>query len=649
VIGVASPEYEGVSGDAEVWLPMSALREIVEPSMLEDAWNQHFFAIGRLADGVGVDQAQQEVAAFGATVMERFPPPVGAQRLVAGARIVGFEEARTNQDAATSMMALLAAVLLVLLIATANLAGLLLARGASRQHEAAVRASLGAGRARLLRQLLTESLTLAALGGAMGLLFASSGIELLGSWLTESIGTDSARGLEYIAPEALSLDWRVFVFGLALTAGVGLAFGMLPALQAARTDPASWLKGGRGAIGARRRLLGVGSRDVLVAGQVALAVVLLSAASLMMRTTLALQRVDLGFDGENLLTATYALTPVDEQAGIEPGVFHPELIDRIRTLPGVLDAGVGEVPMGGPTQHGIVLGSDGNPDLNPNQHFWVRTQAVSDGFLTMMGADFVEGRDVERTDEWNTEKVVILGRSAAEELFPDGNALGGRIQLSRSGYGSPGATVVGIVEDMQFGRPDAPVERLIFLSVRQSPPLATGLLIRTAGDPEELVPAVRSTMAELAPQVALTSTMSMDARSARTTVRARVLSMLLAFFGLVALFLVAVGLYAAVAYAVTQRTRELGLRASLGAGRASLVTLVARQGLGVTAVGVVLGVVGSWWATRFLRDLVFGLEGVDAPGLLGVCVLLVAVAFVATWLPARRSMRIDPMVALRRE
>lgn len=646
VLGIVEDDYRGVSGEAEVWIPMSSLWEVVEPSMLEDAWNQHFFVMGRLADGVSMEQAQDEVAAFGSTVMERFPPPVGAERLVAGARVVSLDEASTNPAAARSVWALLAAVILVLLIATANLAGLLLARGAGRQREAAVRASLGAGRVRLVRQLLTESLTLAAIGGVVGLALASVSIDLLGAWLAESLGTGSARGLQSIDITALTVDWRVFAFALALTGGVGLAFGMLPAWQAARTDPNQWLRGGQAAIGTRRRMMGLSSRNVLMVGQVALAMVLLSGASLMMRTTLNLQSVDLGYDGENLLTAMYALTPADEQAGVDPGTFHIDVVERLEAIPGVIAASVGEVPMGGPTWRIIVLGSEGRPELTPAEHVWIRIQPVADGHLEMLGADFIAGRGIESTDDWNTEKVVVIGRTAAEELFPDSDPIGQKIKLSWSGYGDPGATVVGVVEDVQLGRPNDPIERQAFVAVRQSPQLETGVLVRTSEDPETMIPAFRAAMGELAPDLAVTSVMSMESRASATTVRSRVLTMLLGFFGVAALFLVAVGLYGTIAYTVSRRTRELGLRASLGAGRVSLTGLVLRQGLGVTLVGIGVGLVGSTWTTRFLDDLLFD-TAVDPIGMGGVSVLLFAVALLAAWLPARRGTRIDPMEALR--
>lgn len=646
VIGVLPDGFDGVTGGARVWIPFAALREVVEPSMLDDAWNQHFYVLGRLASGATLERARSEVQAFAATIMERFPPPVGASRLIAGADVVAYRDARENSTVATSVMVLFVAVFLVLLIATANLAGLLLARGASRQREAAIRASLGAGRGRLVRQLLTESLVLSAIGGALGVGLALMGVDVLGGWLTQALGTGGGRGLEYIDVDTLSINWRVYAFAVVVTAGVGLAFGLLPAWQAARTDPSRWLKGAAGVGGGRRSRWGISGRNALITGQVALAVILLAGASLLMRTTANLQSLELGFDKDNLLTALYSLPPA-AVAGSDPGIQHLEVLEVLRALPGVTAATLGEVPMGGPTWRTIVLGSDGRPELSPEEHTWIRIQPVADDHLTTLGATLLDGRDIQTTDDWNTEKVIVLSKSTVDELFPDGSPLGQRVQLGWSGYGGSGATVVGVVEDIRLGQLGTEAERQGYVALRQSPRDETGVLIRTAGDPGALIPAVRSAVAEILPGVALTSVMSMEARTWRATVRPRILTMLLGFFGSVALLLVAVGLYGTIAYTVTRRTPELGLRASLGAGRASLAALVMKQGLGVTLVGIGVGVAGSVWATRFLRSLLFGTEPVDPMSLASVSALLFLVAALAAFLPARRGTRIDPMVALR--
>jgi predicted permease len=649
VVGVVEEGYEGLGGTAEVWIPFSSLRQVEDPTITEDPWNQYFHVLGRLMPDATIEGAAEEARVFGGRIMERWPPPPGAENMKSSLGVVRFADARGNAGSKTSMVALFTAVLLVLLIATANLAGLLLARGAARRTEAAVRVSLGAGRVRLLRQLLTESLTLAFLGGLLGLGLADFGIGAVGRWLSESLGTAGGRGLEFLDPEALTIDWRVFGFALALTAGVGLLAGLLPAWQTSATDPGEGLRGGRTTIGSRRSFLGLGSRGAMIVAQVAIAIVLLAGASLMMRTTLNLERVDLGFERERMLTAMYSLSPADEAAGIDPAVFHSEVVERVRELPGVIAASAGEVPMGGPTWRTLVLGSEGRPELTPAHHVWTRIQPVSDGHLTLLGADLLEGRDIERTDDESSERVVVLGRSAVEELFPNGRPLGQRVQLAWPGFEEQGATVVGVVEDMRLDQPGAAPERLAFVSMRQGAQPETGLLIRTAGAPEAILPSVEAELGKVGPELALTSAMSMETRAAAATIRPRVLTLLLGFFAAVALFLVAVGLYGTIAYVVAQRRPELGLRASLGAGRVSLLVLVLRQGLGVTLVGIVAGVGGSLWATRFLAGLVFGTGTTDPAGLLAVSAGLFLVALIAAYVPARSGTRVDPAIALRAE
>jgi predicted permease len=647
VLGVLPQGFDGITGGAEVWVPFSALREIEDPTLLEDPWNQHFNLVGRLAPGVTLGTAREQVRAFGSTVMERFPPPVGASQMTSSADVVPYMEARMDPGARTSVLALFGAVLLVLLIATANLAGLLLARGTSRQRETAVRASLGAGRSRLLRQLLTESLVLSLAGGVLGVAAAWFGVNMLGTWMADTIGTGGGRGLQYLDPDSLAINGRVLLFAALVTGGVGIGFGLLPAWQAARTDPSATLRGGQSGAGAAGPAETSARRNGLIVIQVAVALVLLAGASLMMQSMANMQRADRGYDAERLLTAIYTLAPSDVQAGVDPGTFHTAFLDRVRELPGVTGATLGEVPMGGPTQRTIVMGSDGRPDLTPATHTWVRVQPVADGHFGVLGAGLLEGRDIERSDDGDSENVVILNESSVAELFPDGNPLGRRIRLPFPGYLEIGATVVGVAADQQLGPPGSPVERQVFVSVRQAPQLATGLLIRTAVEPSVLVPAVRATFAELSATSALTSIMSMEDRTATVTARPRVVTMLLGILSALSIVLVAAGLYGIIAFTVARRTQELGLRASLGADRASLAALVLRQGMGVTLTGIVLGVIGASWATRFLQGLLFGTDGLNALSLMGVSAALFAVACIAAYLPARRAMRIDPMVALR--
>ena len=470
VLGVLRPGLDGITGGAEIWVPFSAMREVENDSLLDDAWNQTLNVMGRLARNSTLQSARAEVQTFGATIMERFPPPVAASRLVSGGDVVPYRTARVNPVAEASMFALFGAVALVLLVATANLASLLLARGAARQREAAVRVSLGAGRARLVRQLLTESLSLAVMGGVLGIGVAWVGVDVIGTWLTDAVGTGSDRSLEYLDPDSLSLDWGVLTFGALLTGGVGVVFGIFPAWQAARTNPAATLKRGGASLGSGPTASGLPGQTALIVFQVGVALVLMTGATLMMRSLSNLQSVDVGYDSERLLTAVYGLSPVEEQAGVDLATFHLDFLERVRVLPGVIGATLGEIPMGGPTYRTIVMGSDGDPQLTPQTHTWVRLQPVADGHLGLLGADFLEGRDIEAGDGRDTQRVIVLNRRAVDVLFPNGNPIGQRIQLGWAEFAGDGATVVGVVESLQFEQGFGLSPELQgWVSVRQAP------------------------------------------------------------------------------------------------------------------------------------------------------------------------------------
>jgi predicted permease len=649
VLGVVADGFRGVTGRAELWIPFAALRAIQNDGMLDDAWNLHFQVLARLGEGVSFETAQAQVRAFGATQSLRYPAPVAAQRFRISADILRLADARVNPVARESMIALFGAVVLMLLVATTNLAGLMLARGANRQREAAIRASLGAGRARLLRQLLTESLTLALVGGLLGVCLAWLGVDVLGSRLADAIGTEGGRGLMYLDTTALSIDWAVLGFALATTGGVGLGLGVLPALQLARTPPNAALKGGAMTGGVLHRIQGAAGRNGMLVVQIAVAMVLLVGASLMMRSLAAMQRTDLGFEPENLLTAVYTITPADEDAGLDPGTLHVDFAERLRALPGVTGVALGTVPMGGPRWTTIVTGSDGDAELEESSHTWMQLQPVDEGNLAVLSVELIEGRDIERADDRDSDRVIVLNQVAARQLFPEGNAIGRRLRLGWPGYGYPGATVVGVAGDVQLASPGTEIPLQAYISVRQSPQLATGVMVRATGDPLDLVPAVRSSLAEVAGNIPLTSVMTMDERAIALTARSRAVTTILGLFGAGALILVAVGLYGMIAFMVARRTREIGLRASLGADRASLATLVLKQGLTVTAIGIGVGLAASAVATRYLESLLFDTPRLDPAAMAGMAIVLFAVSMAASYVPARRAMRVDPMVALRAE
>jgi predicted permease len=647
VVGVLPADFAGVTGGVDIWVPMSALREIGDPGYLEDPWNLHFHVIGRLKPEATVESVRAELQSLAARMSDRYPAPEGASNLIASADVLSYREARTNPRARASMLALFGAVLLVLLMATANLAGLVMARGATRVREAAVRASLGAARSRLVRQFMTESLILALVGGVAGIVLAGFGVNLLGTWLSNALGTTGGRELQYLNPEAQGIDWTVVAFAGILTACVGVAFGLLPAWQGARADPNTAMRGGRTqTLGNRWSALPLG-RNGLIAVQVALAMVLLTGATVMMNGLRSLQDVSLGYDRDNLFTALYSLSPADELAGIEPGGFHTTFLERIRAIPGVDRATLGEVPMGGPTWRNLVLSSEGRPDLTPATHSWVRIQPVADGHLEALGIELVAGRGIEATDDLNSEPVVVLNELAAQEYFPDGAALGRSIRIAWPEFEIEGARVVGITKDVQLGEVGAPAERQAYVSIRQAPRLGTGVMIRSTRSTADLAQTVRGALTAMNPNTALTSVMSMENRLATVTARPRVVTAVLGIFGSVALFLVAAGLYGTIAFTVVRRTRELGLRMSLGAEGSTVLGLVLRQSLAVTLLGLGLGVAVALILARALEGVAFGNEPLTLVDLLASSAVLFAVALAAAGIPARRALSIDPMVALR--
>jgi predicted permease len=561
VVGVLPADFAGVTGGVDVWVPMSALREIGDSGYLEDPWNLHFHVIGRLEREATMETARAELQSLAARMSDRYPAPEGASRLIAGADVIGYREARTNPLAKASMLALFGAVLLVLLMATANLAGLVMARGATRVREAAVRASLGAPRSRLVRQFMTESLILALVGGAAGVALAGLGVNRLGRWLSNALGSTGGRELQYLNPEALGIDWAVVAFAGILTAFAGVAFGLVPAWQGSRADPNTVMRGGRTQTpGNRWSSLPLG-RNGLITVQVALAMVLLAGATVMMNGLRSMQEVSLGYDRENLFSALYTLTPTDELAGIEPAGFHTAFLERIRAIPGVEHATLGEVPMGGPTWRNLVLSSEGRPDLTPATHSWVRIIPVTDGYLETLGIELVAGRGIEATDDADSESVVVLNELAAREYFPDGGAIGRSIRIAWPEFEIEGARVVGLTKDAQLGEVGAPAERQAYVSLRQAPRLGTGVVIRSSRTTGDLAQTVRGALVTMNPNTALTSVMSVEDRLVTVTARPRVVTAVLGIFGSVALFLVAAGLYGTIAFTVTRRTRPSEPRA----------------------------------------------------------------------------------------
>jgi cell division protein FtsX len=533
-----------------------------------------------------------------------------------------------------ALLVLFGAVGLVLVIACANVANLLLARAGHRRREMAVRAALGAGRWRIVRQLLSESVVLGLLAGGLGLAFSIWGISVL--------RLASTTSLPQLNP--IRLDGWVLAFTLAVSVATSLVFGLVPALQASRPNLNEGLKDtGHGAGGAQGRRSG----HLLVAGEIALALVLLSGAGLLLKSFVRLRAVDPGFQTAGVLTTTIQLTPsVYPSAERQRGYFS-RLLERVQSLPGVEAAGLTDhLPL---TDYSIMMmvQIEGMPPVNPSRNPVVSGATVSADYFRAMGIPLKRGRVFTEGDGANASAVALVNEAFVRRFLPDVDPIGRRVSspLSAGGW----ATIVGVVGDVrQSGLESEVVPEVYGPFLQQASGMMT-LAVRSSGDPRALATAVRGIARELDPDQPLQALMTMEQRLSATTAPRRLTLGLLGTFAALALVLASVGIYGVMSFVVVQRTREIGIRMALGASRGEVLGLVLRQGLAVTLWGLLAGGLGTWVLTRYLASLLFAVSPADLPTLLGASLLLGAIALLACLLPAWRAARVDPMRALRNE
>lgn len=541
------------------------------------------------------------------------------------------------EDVEAAMWILLAAVGMVLLIACANVANLMMVRGSERTGEMAVRAALGAGRVRIGRQLLAEALVLAGAAAAVGLVLAAWGVSVLSSMAPPELPRMSEVGL----------DGRTVLFTVALAGAVAVVFGMLPARQAVRTSLMASL-GSAGRTGGRRG--GGRSRGLLLAGEVALSLTLLLGAGLLFRTLQEMRSVDLGFDAAHV--ERFRLSTPDSRYDTEGALaLFDDLDRRIAALPGVTAVGHG---FGMPFASGSISTSTSFPDRPPvdpadQPNSVLRT--ASPGLLDALGMRLVSGRWIEASDRHGETPVAVINETAARTYFPEGDAIGRPIELSVSwGFAEePPRRVVGVVADVRTRSPTLPDEPTVYVPNAQLGADVAFVTIRRAPGAPSVIPAAREVLAALDPEIAITSVEQVSDAVARAGAPTRFYLTLLSVFSALALLLAAVGLYGVVAFAVSRRAREIGIRRALGARSRDVTGMAMRQGLGPAAAGVALGLVGAWFTSRALESMLFGVPPYDLPTLAAVTALLLAVVALATALPARRASRIAPAEALRDE
>ncbi|HKK27898.1 MAG TPA: ABC transporter permease [Gemmatimonadota bacterium] len=611
----------------------------LDPAEVTDRGSHFLRVVGRMAPGVTRDRAQAALSAIATGFQARFPDdyPRDMHFAVTATPVA----AQVTADARLPLLVLLGAAAIVLLVACANVAGLLLVRLEGRRRELAVRSALGAGRGRIVRQLLAESLVLGGLGGAAGVGLAWAGMRLLVSL--------RPPGLPRFGE--VSLDLPVLGFAAATAAGTGLVFGVLPAFRAAGGRPASALRDGTPTLTAGPGRL----RRGLVVGQVAMALTLLAGAGLLGRTLLALRDVEPGFRPDHVLTGRLTLSPGDYPT--EPGVVgtFETLRRRVAAIPGVAAVGaVSNLPLGS-SLGDLNFRIEGRPvprgEVSPRADW----QVVTPGYFRALGMNVRRGRALDERDAVDAPGAVVIDRTMAERYWPGEDPLGARFVLG--GEAGPGiVTVVGVVDDVRHESLAAPRTSQMYLAHAQfrfwnggSVVRSLTLAVRTEGDPAGFAAAVRRAVHDVDPRLPLSSVRTMDRVVAASLGRQRVLLTLAGVFAAVALVLGALGLYGVIAHGVSSRTREIGLRLALGAGRRDVAAPIALASGRLVATGLALGLAGAVLLSRLVRGLLFGVDPLDPVTLGGAALVLAMAAALATWVPARRAARLDPMEALRHE
>ena len=632
IVGVmpASFQFPIQNAPVELWTTVAIDHEGPDP-VANERGAHYTNVIARLKPGVTKDQAQAEMTSISARLEQQYPD----KDLHKSSRVEPTLEAMVG-NIRPALLILLGAVGCVLLIACANVANLLLARATMRHREMAIRSALGASRLRVVRQLLTESVMLSLAGGLLGL-----GMAVWWSDLLVTLGKENI-------PRALQvgLDWRVMAFTLAVSVLTGIVFGLVPALHSSKTELTESLKeGGRGSSeGGRNRI-----RGILVVSELAIAVVLLVGAGLLIQSLWRLQNVSPGFQSQNLLTFVVGIPevkyPVEKQAR-----FYRDLTSRIQSLPGVRSASsVIPLPLSGDLFR-ISFEVEGRPVAKgeqPSADFF----AINDGYFKTLGVPVIKGRDFNEHEDKDGPPVIIVNQSFAQKFFPGEDAVGKRIRpgISTSKLEPQMREIVGVVGDVRNRNLSSELRPGYFIPMAQIPFNQMTVIVRTTNDPHTLITAVQNEVHSMDPDVPIFNVKTMDEHISATVAAPRFNTTLLALFAAVALILTIVGLYGVMSYTVARRTNEIGIRMALGARVTSILGLVFKQAIVMVLIGEAIGLAGAFALTRVVSSLLFGVTPTDLTTYVAVALILGAVALLATLLPARRAMKVDPLVALRYE
>ena len=634
VVGVMPAQFE-LFQPADIYVPFGPWAATLPD---DRGWHPGIFPIARLKEGVTIDQARVEMDAVASQLEAEFPDSNKNVRV-----LVTRAQDSLVQNVRPALLMLTGAVALVLLIACANVANLLLARAVDRQKEIAVRIALGAGRFRIVRQLVIESLVLACAGGGAGLLVAS--------WAVSFLTSATVVGLPRV--HNIAIAWPVVLFALALSVVTGVLFGLVPALQATQVPIRNALneetRGGSGSLKQRKL------RSWLVVVEIALALVLLVGASLLLRSFATLVKVSPGFNPDNLLVINLPLSPQQYRDNLARTTAVERIVERIRTLPGVEAAGMTtSLPMAGAGAT-IHFNRASQPPKGPDDYVMAGYRAATPEYLSALGVPLRRGRFLSESDRQGAPSVVVINESMASQYFPGVDPIGQRIQLgTEADPNAPWMEVVGVIGDMKQSFEGASQAEM-FVPYGQYPDpifagmyLNTALVVRTVGNPADLTTSVRAVIGEIDPGQPLVNVRTMTTAIAGTVAQPRFQMTLLLIFATVAVALSVVGVYGVMAYTVSQRVPEIAVRMAIGASPQQVVALVVRQGARLTGAGIVVGVVGAALAATAMQSLLFDVNALDPLTFTAAPVLLAIAALLACYIPARRAARVSPLAALGR-
>ena len=638
VIGIAPEGFKGTEliYSPEIWVPTSMM-EWVEPgsNWLDKRSTNNFFGVGRLKPGVNARQAEASLNILAVQLAKQYPDDNEGQSI----KIVptGFIIPELRGAVVSFTWILMAAVALVLLVTCANLAGLLLARATDRRREIAIRLAMGANRVRLMRQLLTESLLLSVIGGLGGVFLAI--------WMVKGL-LALKPPIDFPLSFDVGIDWRVLIFSLAVSLVTGALFGLAPSLQATKPSLLKSLKDNAAQGGASRTRL----RSFLVVAQIALSLVVLIGAGLVVRTLKELQTMNPGFDTHNALMMSFdlGLQGYDEARGEQ---FYRQLVERVQTIPGVKSAAIASTVPLSLNYNSNTIYVEGQPSERGANVPTAMTSDVSPRYFETMGTTITQGREFTEQDTDKSEKVAVVNEAFVKRMMPflksSGEAVNHR--FSFRGAEGPFVRIVGVVATGKYWNIAEEPRPYAWVPLSQDYSSNGTILVRTTGAPETMFANVRTEAARLDPNLAFFDVKTFKEHMRLSLFPPRVAATVLAVFGLVTLLLSAIGIYGITSYAVSQRTREIGIRMALGAQLGDVLKLVLTHGVKLTLLGVAIGLAGAYLVTRAITSVLYGVSATDPVTFGGVSLLLVGVALLACYVPARKATKVDPLIALRYE